>query len=939
MHRILNLVFSLSLILGPFTEPAVSPIQQPAPQNDQADAILAAMTPTEKVGQLFLVSFYGSTASENSDIYRLITEYRVGGVLLSAANDNITDTISAPTQVLTLTNQLQSAALEASQAPRAMPGVAASVPGPYVPLFVAMNHEGNGFPFTEVRTGLTELPSAMAIGATWDPSQAESMGRIAGTELAAMGVNFMLGPSLDVLETPRPEGTDLGSRVFGGDPFWVGVMGQAFIRGVHFGSGGRVAAIAKHFPGHGGSDRRPDDQVLPTVRKSFEQLQNFDLVPFFSVLDGQPADGTADGVLAAHIRFQGFQGNIRQVTPPLSFDSQAFGQLLALPAVAEWRSAGGLTVSDSLGVRAVKRFFDPALQDFGPRRIAGQAFNAGNDVLLLSEFGLNPRVDQTSYIIDTLVYFRQFYESDPVFAARVDAAVLRILTLKLRLYGGEFSPTSAVLPHSGLDVLGRDREDVMTLANAAAALISPTLDELASRAPEPPSINQRIVFFTDVRLGYQCSTCLRYPLLDKRQLELAVLQLYGPNGTNQTRANNLQSYSFEELAAYLENPELPAVGLETPTPEPAPVGQALNTADWIVFNMLNVTSSVPASRVVSAFLSQLPEIVRAKRVVVMAYDGPYYLDTTDLSNLTAYYALYSRAPDFVTTAARLLFRDLTPSGVPAVSVPSIGYDLIEITKPDPDLRIELMWQKVATAGEGTEEPPGLQLGDTITVTTGILLDRNGHQVPDQTPVRFRVTIEEGLTESFESPTINGVASLALLLNRPGQLQIDASSEPALLSDRFEINVQQDEVFEVTEIVPTPEPTDTPMPTQTPVPASPTPTPTEIATPVLPEPEVDRVDWRAFVMMCLGLVAVLVGGYRLGGNGQAHARQGIRVALAGAIGILAGYNYYALGMPGSMTAAESLEALAAPVFAIAGGLAGLALGWLYFVGRRNLINRS
>ena len=61
---------------------------------------------------------------------------------------------------------------------------------------------------------------------------------------------MLLGPSLDVLEEPNPESTgDLGIRTFGGDPFWVGRMGQMYITGVHSGSGGNIAVIAKHFLG------------------------------------------------------------------------------------------------------------------------------------------------------------------------------------------------------------------------------------------------------------------------------------------------------------------------------------------------------------------------------------------------------------------------------------------------------------------------------------------------------------------------------------------------------------------------------------------------------------------------------------------------------------------------------------------------------------------
>ncbi len=917
----------LQALMGGPASAAIPPASRA--QAISAEAILAAMSPAERVGQLFVVSFYGASANLGSSIYDLVTNLKIGGVILSAVDDNITDTVQIPTQVLSLTNQLQDAAVVGSQTPRQQGG--ADLP-PYVPLLTAINHEGDGYPFTEIQSGISALPNEMAIGATWDPAQAQATGRIVGAELSALGINMLLGPSLDVLETPRPEGTDLGTRVFGGDPYWVGLMGQAYIRGVHLGSAGQVAAVAKHFPGHGGSDRRPD-QELPTVRKSLDDLTNFDLVPFYAVTgNATSVEATADGVLDAHIRFQGFQGNIRQNTAPVSFDAQALGQLLGLPAIANWRAGGGVTVSDSLGARAIKSFYDPTLQTFPNRRIARDAFNAGNDLLLLSDFGLNPRSDQAGNIADTITYFRQLYQADRNFAASVDAAVLRILNLKLRLYSGQFNATQASRPQSGLSVLNQAEPAVMNVARSAAALISPSLDELAARAPEPPTAAQRIVFFTDVRQGQQCTNCLKYPLLDKRQLEQVVTDLYGRGGSGQVRAGNLLSFSFDELAQYLQSTPTPT-GDQTPTPGPSPVETALQQSDWLVFAMLNVTPDVPSSSVISTFLAQRPDIVRNKKIVVFAFNAPYYLDTTDLSKLTAFYALYSRAPAFVTVAARLLFRDIAPHGASPVSVPGIGYKLIDVTRPDPKQVIELDWEQ-APPNKNTPQTPGLHLGDTITLTTGIIHDLNGHPVPDQTPVHFRVLYtQEGLPDTIEAVTSNGVATTTLQLSRSGLLQITVSSEPALASKTLIIPVQQNSSFSVTVISPTSAPTPTPSPTPSATPVTPTPTLTPVPTsPPQPPPPQPLVDWRSFFVMFLVLAAVLSGGYRLGTLDEPQARLGIRVALAGAMGVLVGYNYFALSLPGANLGYLWLGVLAGPTFALAGGILALAGGWYWFAGR-------
>src|SRR6185436_6977528 len=136
------------------------------PQSGTVAALMAKMTPKEKVGQLFLVTFYGPSAAEGTEIQNLIVNYHVGGVVLLAANDNITETNDVPLHVLTLVNQLQSDVITATQT-TATPNGAKALP--FIPLFIATNHEGDGYPFTEIRSGMTELPDAMAIGATWDP--------------------------------------------------------------------------------------------------------------------------------------------------------------------------------------------------------------------------------------------------------------------------------------------------------------------------------------------------------------------------------------------------------------------------------------------------------------------------------------------------------------------------------------------------------------------------------------------------------------------------------------------------------------------------------------------------------------------------------------------------------------------------------------------------
>ena len=92
---------------------------------------------------------------------------------------------------------------------------------------------------------------------------------------------------------------------------------------------------------------------------------------------------------------------------------------------------------------------------------------------------------------------------------------------------------------------------------------------------------------------------------------------------------------------------------------------------------------------ISRFLSDRQDLLSNKYVVLFSFNAPYYFDATDISHLTAYYALYSKQPPFIDVAARLLFQELTPAGASPVSISALGYDLISITAPDPNQIISL----------------------------------------------------------------------------------------------------------------------------------------------------------------------------------------------------------------------------------------------------------
>ncbi|MGD2057385.1 MAG: glycoside hydrolase family 3 N-terminal domain-containing protein [Anaerolineales bacterium] len=920
---------SLLLLLLIFTI-AASPAADVRQQSDPAADILARMSPQERVGQLFLVTFEGADFDNDSAIYDLIVNHHVSGVILDRENNNFTASPGTIGDLASLTDKLQDLNREAS--------LLGTIPNPqepdstssvYVPLFITMELSSSNDMYSQILEGLSEIPSQMAIGATWDASLAFQAGSTLGKELEALGINLLVGPSLDVLEDTRiSQSGDIGVQSFGGDPFWVGQMGRAFMSGIHTGSENKMGVIATHFPGLGSSDRSSDQEVA-TVRKSLEQLKQIDLSPFFAVAETTPgeSDETADGFMTSHIRYQGFTGNIRATTRPVSLDPQAFTQLMELEPLSTWREGGGIALSDSLGARSIRRFRDPLELSFQSHLVARDAFLAGNDLLWIADFRNPEDPDEYSTIISTLEFFTTKYLEDPGFAQRVDRSVLRILRLKLRLFGS-FEAPGLLAKANDLSVIGTDVSTPTDIARRSATLISPNQDDIDDRVGGRPEIGERIVFFTDSRSRRQCDSCDPKAIMPITALESSIVRLFGPGGTGEVGSWNLRSFSMADLANYLGVP--PATVPTVPLSAADDVDQAIRFADWLVFSVLDIRDQTYGTEALKLLLDQRPDLARDKKLVVFAHDIPYILDATDISKVDVFYALYDSSSIFVDMAAKLLFLEDSAIGASPVSIPGIGYDLITVTSPDPDQTIQLFLDN-SDGIEGEEQTEqGFQVGDIVSVIAGPIVDANGNPVPDKTPVEFVVSQQvEGIpTYTLVSNTTDGVAEADVPLDRTGLISVTAQTGQARRSQTLQLNVQQGVPAVATVISPTPLPTPTSEPTDTPV--SPTATPETAGSGG--ETAVPPNDLMGFGDFITGLVAaatISVASWVLSSQTEKLKSHRVRITLITFAAAMVGYNYLALSMPGSIPFLLTTGAGGVFLASLFSGGLGLIAGYWFF----------
>jgi beta-N-acetylhexosaminidase len=141
----------------------------------RAQDMLDRMTPEERIGQLFVVTFPGTGVGPETEIFDLIYNHYVGGVILSEENNNFPESEDPLYDIWSLINRIQTNRHSASQENRIESASGTTFSPVFIPLLIGLAQEGDGFPTDQIINQLTPLPSALAIGATWNPEYARQV--------------------------------------------------------------------------------------------------------------------------------------------------------------------------------------------------------------------------------------------------------------------------------------------------------------------------------------------------------------------------------------------------------------------------------------------------------------------------------------------------------------------------------------------------------------------------------------------------------------------------------------------------------------------------------------------------------------------------------------------------------------------------------------------
>src|SRR5579883_2981224 len=253
------------VILQPSPTPTTVSTTSPTLLSDSgvAQELVQNMSLDEKLGQMTIVEFYGSTLT--ADDIQMVHADHVSGVLIENKNGNA----QTSNQLFELNQALQGQA--------------------QIPLFISTDFEGGIV--NELRQITGERPSEQQIGATGNPQVAFNAGLGAAQDLKALGLNVNFMPIVDVLTNPNNPG--LPMRTFGSNPTLVTNMGRAYLQGL---TAGGIIGCLKHFPGLGSASIDPH-KSLPYMNRSLATMNAVDFVPYRTMIN----EGIVPMVMVTHI--------------------------------------------------------------------------------------------------------------------------------------------------------------------------------------------------------------------------------------------------------------------------------------------------------------------------------------------------------------------------------------------------------------------------------------------------------------------------------------------------------------------------------------------------------------------------------------------------------------------------------------------------------------
>ena len=281
----------------------------------------------EKLGQMMMVGFNGNHI--NDRIRDLVLKYKVGGFILYKKN------FDSYEQMLKIIKELK----ELNSKNK-------------IPLFIAIDQEGGRV--NRMPNEIKNLPSAYKLAQTGDIELVKEAAQITGEMLYNSGINMDLAPVLDIKRFKNKHA--IGDRAYSDNKEDVIKYGIETMQQLQ---NNNIISVVKHFPGHGLTDK-DSHFFLPVVRKSMEEIEKEDIVPFkYAIKEG------TDAIMVGHIIIRAMSKTL-----PASLSRKFIGKY-----IRKKLKFNGLVITDDLKMRAI-RFV------YGYKLAIRQAFTSGVDIVM-----------------------------------------------------------------------------------------------------------------------------------------------------------------------------------------------------------------------------------------------------------------------------------------------------------------------------------------------------------------------------------------------------------------------------------------------------------------------------------------------------------------------------------------------------------------------------
>ena len=308
------------------TQTVAAQYKSSLPREQWVDSVFNSLSNEERIAQLMVIRAHSNLGADHvAKVTEDIKKYNVGALCFFQGG---------PVRQANLTNFYQSIAK--------------------TPLMVTIDGEwGLGMRLDSV----TKFPYQLTIGAINDERLVYKMGVAVGEQCKRIGVHVNYAPVVDI--NNNPNNPVIGYRSFGEDKNKVSAYGVAYMKGMQDAG---IMACAKHFPGHGDVDV-DSHYDLPVIKKSMDQLDSMELVPFRAVFNAG-----IGSVMIAHLFIPSIDNTANRAT---SISKNSVTDLLRNKMGYE-----GLTFTDALEMKGVAKYFPGGV-------ISVEALVAGNDMLCL----------------------------------------------------------------------------------------------------------------------------------------------------------------------------------------------------------------------------------------------------------------------------------------------------------------------------------------------------------------------------------------------------------------------------------------------------------------------------------------------------------------------------------------------------------------------------